>query len=995
MKARVEQVRAFTGERGLRLSRSGRGLTMSLGGVIVCLTLILSLIACGQGSSSGRSGEGSGGSGSGSGPPPSYRGNRTVLIRTGDTPSSAVYDSLHNLVFASEPDLGLVDAISIPGGQIVTRIPVPGVEAVGISADNMTILASTNLQQVAWIDTSLMRVTKWQMLPQVSDPVSGLQFWTPYNPYTVLSNVAATEIPTYAQNPYLLANGKVLFEALEGGYWSLVVEWDPVANTAVLRKDLPTGGFVVANTTGTEVLFASQPSFYDSATDSVRNSSAVGPALLAACNPAGTQYALFEGPSLVFIDTQFNIVGQVPLIVTGPLAQQPTGLVYSADGTHLYMVTPGPVAIITTIDTTTFSIVGTAPGYSNASPYSTLAIENPLAADSTGLVIGAAIGGLVFDDSTDFYTFTQNDEATAGFITPSEGAVQGGTATTVSTGIPGTPDVWFGSQLAITENANGLTQVQASTPAASAAGVVDVKIIESTGVMVTIPQGFTYGSVPLLTAPLASAPSGGVVADIYGFGFSADSGATTQQVTIGTGSAKVVAATQLQGFPVQDLTLNVPPGSPGAADIVVKSATGSAAYPKGFRYLSSVTDYASSDTFLAVLYDPTRQQLYLNAGSHIDVFSLVNRAFGTPITPPSLGGTRQLQGMALTPDGSLLIVGNFSDDSVSIINPDDPATATAVQIAPPSGPDSLPEGPHAVATTSNGNVFVDIGTTNELSGGGGAIYELDLTTLQATQRNDIPGVVQVSGEPMSQSGDGTEVFLAVPGDSGGYVMAWFAATDSWQAHNLGGEAELFYSDVAAASDGNVFAINNDPDYSGFPFPMFVNPQLNQISQLGIESLFAAVNQPGMALHDSGALLYSSTDLGVDIIDVPHGALAERILLNEQDAFLSGSLAVDETGQSIFLVTNAGLTIIELDAVPLSIGSLTPTSGGSGTVIQVRGSGFQAGTTATLNGTAAATRFLDGDTLQITIPSIGSGPVAVTLSNPDGTSYELDGAFSVQ
>src|SRR5204863_50451 len=84
------------------------------------------------------------------------------------------------------------------------------------------------------------------------------------------------------------------------------------------------------------------------------------------------------------------------------------------------------------------------------------------------------------------------------------------------------------------------------------------------------------------------------------------------------------------------------------------------------------------------------------------------------------------------------------------------------------------------------------------------------------------------------------------------------------------------------------------------YPMMVDSQLNQISQLGIEFIFSAANMQGMAVHDSGSLLYSSTNYGVDIIDVKHGALAERILLNGQDAFLDGSLAVDENGESIFL-----------------------------------------------------------------------------------------------
>ena len=918
--------------------------------------------------------------------------NRTVFVRTGDIPSSAVYDSVHQLVFASEPDLGLVDAISIPGAQIVARIAVPGVEAVGISADDSKILASTNTQQVAWIDTVQRRVIQWQLLPLVNDPVAGLRFWTPYNPESVLSNFGdPSSLPVYGQNPYLMVNGKVLFEALEAGFTPAVVEWDPVANAAILRKDLPAGGFVKANTAGTKILFVAQPGVYDPTTDTFTTSSSLGYAGIAASNPEGTQFAFFKGSSIVFTDNQMNIVGQAQLSeFTGA-----TGLVYSADGARLYMLSTGIPAVITTFDATNFSIIGTANAYSNGDPRVAFDIDTPLAADDTGLVIGSVVGGLVFDDSADFFTIPQNPQISSARISPSEGPVAGGTVTTIKGALLGeVPDVRFGSQEAATVDASALPQISATTPPASAEGVVDVKIIEPTGVMQIIPQAFTYGSVPLLTAPLATTPTGDVGVPIYGFGLSAELGPTAQHVTIGTKPAAVFETALDQGFPYQALFLDVPAGSPGSADIVVNSPTGTATYPKGFRYLSGVTDYASSDHFSAVLYDSTRNQLYLNAGDHIDVFSLVTNTFGSSITPPSIGGTRQLQGMALTPDGSKLIVGNFADDSVCVISPDNPATAKAVQIAPPVGPDSLPEGPHGVATTSLGTVLVDIGTTNQLSGGGGVIYELNLATLKSTLRDDVATNIQVFGELMGQSGDGSEVFFATPDDSGGEIMTWYAATNSWKAHNVGGLFFLFYDDVAVARDGNVFSVNNALN-SDFSFPMFFDSQLNQTSQFGIEAIFAAVNQRGMALHDSGALLYSSTDLGVDIIDVHHGALAERIVLDENDAFQTGSLAVDETGAKLFVITDAGLTVIQLDAVPLSIGSVTPNSGIAGTTVTVRGSGFTAGSTVSLNGMAAIVTFKDSDTLQLVVPaSLLGGPVSATITNVDGSTYTLDSAFTI-
>jgi hypothetical protein len=118
-------------------------------------------------------------------------------------------------------------------------------------------------------------------------------------------------------------------------------------------------------------------------------------------------------------------------------------------------------------------------------------------------------------------------------------------------------------------------------------------------------------------------------------------------------------------------------------------------------------------------------------------------------------------------------------------------------------------------------------------------------------------------------------------------------------------------------------------------------------------------------------------------------------LNEQDAFLDGSLAVDETGKSIFLITNAGLTVIELDSVPLSIGSIKPSAGSVGALIQIRGSGFNSGTSVTFNGTSATTTFVDEDTLQVSVPSTQTGGARIVISNSDGSSYTLDGAFTVQ
>lgn len=130
-----------------------------------------------------------------------------------------------------------------------------------------------------------------------------------------------------------------------------------------------------------------------------------------------------------------------------------------------------------------------------------------------------------------------------------------------------------------------------------------------------------------------------------------------------------------------------------------------------------------------------------------------------------------------------------------------------------------------------------------------------------------------------------------------------------------------------------------------------------------------------------------------IIDVRHGDLREPVYLSalflpEEQA--QNGLAIDPTGQNIFLPTATGLTIVIVDNVPLSIGSLRPSSGPSGSTITIRGSGLTRQTTATGNGSNATVTLVDTDTLQLALPtSLARGPVSITLANPDGSTYNLD------
>ena len=198
-----------------------------------------------------------------------------------------------------------------------------------------------------------------------------------------------------------------------------------------------------------------------------------------------------------------------------------------------------------------------------------------------------------------------------------------------------------------------------------------------------------------------------------------------------------------------------------------------------------------------------------------------------------------------------------------------------------------------------------------------------------------------------------------------------------------------------------------------------------MSDLSISSVPAApelaqipgrISVPGLVLHPSGALIYQpfltappaspGVRGGVDILDAHSGVLRLRIFLPQQfmtdvDGLHGSFLATDENGQRLFAITssdgtaqNAALTIVQLAAVPLGIGTIQPAtiSAAGGTTLTICGSGFVNATLVTLNGKSAAVTFKDANTLSVTTPALTLGAQRLILTNPDGETVSLDAAI---
>jgi hypothetical protein len=909
--------------------------------------------------------------------------SRSDFVRTDDTPAAIAYDSTHNQILVCNPHLSRIDVVSPSSHQVVKGIPVPGAEGLTLTPDNSILYAAGPMQKLVAIDTASLAVVHQYIYPKYNgdyiDPI-----------------------------PVAVSNGTVLMMGYGSSGFGF---FDPVTgniNGNTQQNGCLLGNVIARSGDGTKVFIASFTAPGEVSLIDVASASCIAQrefrdfTFLAAANQNGTQFAVaVSEEGIYFLDANMNTLGMAPV---GGLT---SGMVYSPDGRYLFIVSnpTGYLAIISTVDTQTFQLVGTAPAYQGTGNTLDGGMEIPMAAEPTGILFGAAGYGLALDDSTFYRNFPATAQYPGAFgAQPAEGDPHQSTPVTFpSLVLSGPPIVWFGANQA-TSVSLSTSALQATAPPSAVSGPVNVRIFDPDGAAVIMPQVFSYGPAAVTYGSLAAGPQGGATVDLFGNGFSADVQGAAINVQMGGQAAPVTKADNSLSYELslQHLQVTAPSGSPGVQDITISAPTGTTTIPKGFHILESVQDYSTTDTLLDVLYDQSRQQLYLSAGNHVDVFSLTSSAFLPPITPPSVGGSRQMAGLALTPDSSRLLVANVTDNSVAVIDLDKPAAASAVTIVPP-GTFGSPL-PYQVAVTNQNNAF--IGTSQ------GTVFVLNLSTLQASPDTD-PALFWAwngdgIGSWISSSRDGSAACISSFDITAGSIVIWTAATNTWVAQHYISSALL---DSSVSGDGNIFSALG----LGYPANVFdltfVDSQGNIVGTAGLPDFRRAVSQDGSSsyldghrLNDSGSLIYIPFPQGIDIFDVQHGDLRERISLTEQMSIgIAGSLAtriihsmaIDETGQHIYLITNKGLTIAQLDSVPLSIGSVTPASGGAGTQVKIRGSGFVAGTTATANGTSAAVSFVDTDTLQVVLPMLPSGAVQITLTNPDGQTYTLDDSFTVQ
>jgi hypothetical protein len=928
-----------------------------------------------------------------------------------------VYDFAGQRFFVANQAMNRVDVVSTSNSAIISSIDAPGATSVDLAPDGMTLWVGTAMEQILAIDTNTLQIKKRYSIAGLT-PIPEVVYNRPIEVVATSAGLLLVRL----QQPTAVG--------------ALLAVWDPSSNwftnlTAAAPTLFQNGLGVMARSSDyTHLIVAANDGTGNAALFGASGNLLAGPQSLGpgkisfiAINPDGSHFAavLASGGNtqLLLFDSQFNSLGNYA-------ANNPAGIVFSRDGQTLYVAEAlGNGRVITAFSSTALQKVGQIPDFAIQGVPSM--IED---VDASQMLCGLSNRGISFLDVSQFVVLTPPAPlfAAAPVALPANAPSSGGIVVSISgASFPSGASVRFGAQNAGVASTVSASQLQLTSPPSAASGPVNLTVYFSNNWIALAPAAFSFGPSITEILPNAGPPSGGSTVEIYGYGFGSDPGQIT--VTIGGQAAAVQSADAIPAFAsslaldstypfsLERLTVTTPPGIAGKAHVVVKSAVGSATRSKGFQFLVSGKTFPDPSLNKFILYDASRQFLFLTATDHIGVFDLSAQVFRAPLQPPPDGPPPDaaLRGLTLTPDDSQLVVADFGAQSVYLINPDGVAN-NGVKVPVGGVAGYLNSGPARVAATSAQSVFVGLSGEGTSSGGcNSCLGQMNLEASPPTfQPAPQPDVTSIVGAPLLQADpSGDTVVLAFRTPSGGPLATWSVSTPgTFQISTARDTA----SDLTASSDGSFFAIRSDNllEIRDADLTLF-----SAATAAEMEQIPRRVNVPGITMHPSGALIYepfldgqapsappaTGIRAGIDIRDAHNGQLRLRIYLPEAfgmlntdtDGLHGGFLTTDENGQRLFAITTSGLTIIQLANVPLGIGTLSPTTGAlvGGTVVTVHGSGFQAGTKVSLGGQQVAVTFKDMNTLTLVTPGFHSEAQQLVILNPDGEAVSLDAAFQAQ
>lgn len=866
---------------------------------------------------------------------------------------SVAYDKVHDHIFASNQQLCEVEVISPETLQVIRTIYVPSPTGMDLSLDGATLYVGSNTQNLFEINTALLQLQA--RIPFSGDPE--LDLLVPTQVVALADGTIGIFGTCGTISGCTSASGFFILNPATGATTSPLLALDPSAvYTGTLIPSADRTRLFMANQTGSGGNYFE----YSTATQALTSINIPGGAggMLVA-RPDGNGYALLSNTNgdapgseqLLFLNSTFQVVGSWTNTNSGASTGNP---IYSADSGRFYMVNQlgGPFADV--FDANSYQHLGLIP---------TQGASNFFAIDGQNRLISPndTVLALV-DGSATPRTLPANPEI-LGFpnslLIPDTPA-NGYTTTLNGAFFSAAPQIAFSGTLATNVQVSTSNVISLTAPKVQNLAQAELTAVFPDGTALVAPDAYSYQPTILYTDQDGSAEIGGSTLKIYGFGL--DFSTDELGVKIGGNAASNVSsqfiAISPYFAPVYFISATAPPGTESNAEIEVSTPIGSATLPGGFAYVKR-TDFALPSTaapFQMILDKSRNRLLWTDTSTNaLVVYSLTSGQIEQTI---SIGNTPA--GLSLTPDGSDLLVLDSGDFKIDVY---DAQSLALIQRATTPGPSGSLI-PVWVSAVANGKAFL-IFTINGYANL--PVYEYDIASNTFTERSD-SSTDQSSFSAASADGSTAFVGPTIWNASSDKFVTAFLSEDYPRALSSDGYAITEYR----ALYGRGGTLNG---VAGIRWALESNLDFNSVS--------------GQKLNSTGSLSYLPETDRIRIFDVRHGQLVQTIMvpdgLNENAV---DGMAIDPDGQTIYVLTQTGVTTLQFAADPLSIGEVQA----SGNQLTILGSGFNAEASVTVDGNAAAVNFKNSQEIIASVTSLSSGPHQIVVTLPSGTAYSLDNAL---
>jgi hypothetical protein len=837
----------------------------------------------------------------------------------------AVYNAATSRFFVTDPSSNHVFVFDSATETMVGNIPVPGAYGIDQTPDGSTLYVGTMIGDIYTIDSSSLTVTQRYMASQIGP--NGYQALISL----VLSNGSLALLGSAGGIPSV--DGSASFAVWNSTNNSIMIyastygagQLNNVPVTSVCGPLGNIGGFTLTADRTTVIVGSidSDGTLCEVNASTGQDNYVAGGASFInkiVTSPDGNYIALPIYPDQVELFNAHSLAKVSQFAVSGDTSSA-SSLVFSADSQTLFV--PNDTTVYA------YSISGQPTGWlpnitvepesggGNVAPAANPVYE---VSDTTGLLAGPMEEGFGFLDTTAIKTGSLGSVFTNAYLSPATGPTSGGTQVQweePNTNLTFTPTIYFGGNQGSSASVSGETATVTTPPGAP--GPVSVYLFAPDGGMQLIPDGFSYGPSVLEVTPNASTADGGGTGVIYGYGFG-PTGSTTIPTDLGVrvvGETATIVAFQGSAypntappFPLQSISYTIPAASSGSSGSVsVTSSSGQVVAQTSLAYLPATQQYSLPGSQLVQgIYDPVRDLYYFTDTNQIQVFSLTQQQWLSPITVPAPNGaTQRLWGIALSPDSTKLAITDAQANVIYLINP---ANTSSVQTFPgPTAQSGITLQPAGVAISNSGIAYFAIAVEGVSEGNG--FYQLNTNTgtLTVLGASD-PDLSSYGGTgdryfKTAISSDNSHIFF----NNDGYVFDIDTATGAVSPATVDQECCYGTYELALSSGQTQFAASN------YLYDINLNAEssltLNDREIIGISYVY------GAKLSPDGTLFFQPSTNGIDVFDGRLGILLNRIALPFSLSANYDALVEDGQDNKLIAITGAngdGIAVVDLTSL---------------------------------------------------------------------------------